>query len=182
MGWRGTVILALLVVAVGAYVWFDQTPLEDFPGSELAPAAPRQATTPVRQLLEFSPSDVEAVRVERDGQARDAQRAGDTWSRPDVASRLDDFLHNLTTLGILMDIPAEGGNLKEFGLQPPGTVLTLRLRGRAQPLVVQIGDRNPATTGVYVRVADGPVVLAGALAAWEVDKAFAALAPAAAAN
>jgi hypothetical protein len=118
------------------------------------------------------------MRLEHDGTTRDTQRSGDTWSKTANPATIKDFLTNLAQLAVLMDIPAGTTSLRDYGLDPPRSVVQLQISGRSTPLVLQIGDRNPSVTGVYVRLAeDGPVVLAGALVAWEFDKAFQALGP-----
>ncbi len=177
MGWRGTALLALLVAVVGAYLWLEGSSQDEQASRALtfgAPA-PREPTEPVRQLLDFDPADVVGVRLNQQGVVREAQRAAASWSGG-AAGVVGDFLHNLSTLGVLMDISADAAGLRDYGLQPPQSILEIRLRDRSAPLILQIGDRNPATTGVYVRIGEnGPVVLAGALVAWEFDRAFRAL-------
>ncbi len=183
MGWRGTAILALLTLMVGAYLWFEERPAEEAgrPPTLLGEPESADPNKPIRHLLDFKPADVIGVRLEHGGQTREAQRADAAWRDVTPPGAIDDFVHNLAELGVLMDIPAGPADLKDYGLQPPQSVLHLRLGGDAPPLVLQIGDRNPAVTGVYVRLGDdGPVLLAGALAAWEFDKAFRALGGAAA--
>jgi len=176
MGWRSTVVLAVLILVIGAYVWFDQTPQPDPRGMEFGAVPQRAPTTAVQPLLEFRSEDVMSVRLEHAGQIVQAERDGDHWIGAASPGDISDFLRSLGGLGVLAQIPEGAADLKAFGLQPPQRVLQLHLRGVAAPLVLEIGDRNPATTGVYARIgADGPVVLAGALAVWEFDKAFRAL-------
>lgn len=180
MGWRGTLILAVLIVAVGTYLWLAEPPPQ-------APRRPqvtllgepitRDPNAPVRHLLEFVPTEVVAVELERGGQRYEVKRTDGSW-RP-AAPVVSDLLNDLAELGVLMEIETTPAELKDYGLHPPRSVLTLRLRGRHQPLVLQLGDRNPSVTGVYARLGEkGPVVLAGALVAWEFEKAFNALAEA----
>ncbi len=176
MGWRGTFFLALVAGVLGAYVWFEQPPArDDAGGADIIEARPREPTQPVQPLLTFTPANVAAVRLERDGQVVESERHGEQWQVTDPPGAIEDFLRNLTQLGVLSEIPGST-DLNEYGLQPPHAMLQLRLRTQST-LLVQIGDRNPATTGVYVRVDDGPVLLAGALVEWEFDKLFKALAP-----
>ena len=178
MGWRGTAILTLLVMVIGAYVWFEEAPPDAGRAATFDDApAPRQIATPVRPLLEFQPADVVGVRLERPGQVHEAVRTAGGWQDVANPTALDDLIHDLAQLGVLMDIPGDQAALKDYGLQPPQGVLQLRLRGRDTPLILEIGDRNPATTGVYVRVGgDDAVVLAGALVEWDFDRAFKSLA------
>ena len=173
MGGRGTAVLVVLIVLAGALVYFDNAPHEAAPD---AGAFSDQIPTPpptVRPLLNFRPADVVALRLEHDGVVRAARRTdAERWQPP----ALGDFIDTLAGLGALAQIPAEPADLHDYGLQPPQSVLQIQLRGGASPLVIQIGEHNPATTGVYARVGtDGPVVLAGALLAWEFEKAFKAL-------
>jgi len=181
MGVRGTLILALLIVVVGAYVWFEEAPSEA-PGRStdtlLGEPKAFDPNLPVRHLLEYQPADVWSIRLERHGQMRETERSGETWTTTNPGA-ITDFLGNLAQLAVLMDIPAGAAELRDYGLDPPQGVVRLQTRGQPTPLVLQIGDRNPSVTGVYVRIGeDGPVLLAGALVAWEFDKAFRALDPA----
>lgn len=179
MGWRGTAILAVLIVVVGGLLWFEeQAEKPTGPGRTLLGEPERvNPDRPVKHLLEFAPADVVRIELEHDGRVRSATRRNGHWDRaPDA---MDDFLTNLAELGVLMDIQGGQQQLKDFGLQPPQSVVRLHVGGRSDPLVLQIGDRNPAVTGAYVRIGGtGPVVLAGALVAWEFDQAFKALAAA----
>jgi len=182
MGTRGTLILALLIVVVGAYVWFEEVPREvsgRSPDTLLGEPKAFDPNQPVRHLLEYQPADVLSIRLERGGQVREAERSGDTWTATSNPAALTDFLGNLAQLAVLMDIPAGAGELRDYGLDPPQGVVRLQTRGQSIPLELQIGDRNPSVTGVYVRIGEhGPVLLAGALVAWEFEKAFRALGPA----
>ena len=181
MGARGTLVLALLVVAIGAYLWLEEAPPPRAGRSpETLLGEPRgvDPNQPVRRILDFQPADVVAIRLERNGTSRDTERSGDVWSKAANPAAIKDSLQNLAQLVVLMDIPADATDLAHYGLAPPRGVLQLQVTGRSTPLVLQIGDRNPSVTGVYVRLgANGPVVLAGALVAWEFDKAFRALGP-----
>ncbi len=180
MGWRGTGALALCVALAAVLLWFEGPARQETASRALtfAAGALPEPTAPIPRLLEFVPADVAAVELEHGGLTRRAQRNGDEWEAPSASSVVDDLLHNISSLGVLAEIPAGPADLKDYGLEPPQSVLRLQLRGRAQALVLQIGDRNPATTGVYVRVGEnGPVVLAGALVTWEFEKAFKGLGP-----
>ena len=182
MGARGTLVLALLLIVVGAFVWFEEPPPEG-PGRSTATllGEPKSVdpNQPVRNLLDFQPADVVGVQLERDGSIREINRPGDTWTTASNATAIDDFLQNLAQLPVIAEIPAGAAELRDFGLEPPQGVVRLQRRGQTAPLVLQLGDRNPSVTGVYARIGvDGPVVLAGALVAWEFDKAFRVLGPA----
>ena len=172
MRWRGTIVLAVLVIAAGTYLWLAEAPVGtlDRPGGML-PQVPHEQTTPSRPLVTFEPASVTAVELERGGKRHVLRYSDNSWLGVDDPSLVTEFLQTLVTLGALADIPVLPADLPEFGLDPPLGIVTLHLAGEAEPVVMQIGERNPATTGVYVRV-DGSVVLAGALVEWEFDKLF----------
>lgn len=178
MGWRGTIILALLSAAVGAYLWVEKVPPQEHGRPPTLLGEPRvvEPERQVRHVLDYDPADVVAVRLERDGHAREAKRSNGRWQGSTKPGTVSDFLTSVAQLTIILDIPDGTKQLTDYGLQPPQDVLHLQLRNRAAPLVLQIGDRNPAVTGVYVRIGEnGPVALAGALLLWEFEKAFDAL-------
>jgi hypothetical protein len=181
MGRRGTGVLGLCVVLAAALLWLEGPSRDDAASRALTfgNRVVSEPTAPVPRLLDFLPAEVAAVELEHGGLMRKAHRNGNKWEGSGASSLVDDFLHSISQLGVLAEIPTTPADLKDYGLQPPQSVLRLHLRDRAAALVLQIGDRNPATTGVYVRIGEhGPVVLAGALVRWEFDKAFKGLAPA----
>jgi hypothetical protein len=176
MGWRGTAVLAILIVIVGAYLWLTEEPqLPDAPSTAFGQGTPVPPQT-IRHLLDFQPADTLAIELEQSNERRSVTRADSGWTGATNPAGIEDFLRNLVQLGILADIPAGAADLIEYGLEPPQSVVRLRLRGHSEPLILQIGNRNPATTGVYARIGEtGPVVLAGALLTWEFEKAFKAI-------
>ena len=71
---------------------------------------------------------------------------------------------------------------RSYGLDPPAAVVEVE-RVDQPPVVLLLGRRNPPATGVYAQVgANGRVVLTGALALWDFDKAARSLSPTAAAQ
>ena len=178
---RGTLVLALLVILVGAVVWFEEAPPEG-PGrsTETLLGEPKSIDPKaVHHLLDFAPGDVVKVQLEHDGVTRTSERTDTGWTSASNPGAITDFLQNLAQLGVVMDIPAGATELRDYGLDPPQSVVRLQTRAQPKPLVLQIGDRNPSVTGAYVRVGEsGPTLLAGALVVWEFEKAFRALGPA----
>ncbi len=175
MGWRSTIVLTGLVILVGAYLWFTDTPPtpSDRPGSMQGQRTGADSVQALHKLLVFKPVDVVDLQLQRGDRAHAVQRQNGTWKGIDDPSVVNDFLLTLSELRVLMDIPASAQSLADYGLAPPLGVIVLHVNGEAQPLVLQIGARNPATTGVYVRIGEnGSVVLAGALVEWEFDKLF----------
>jgi Domain of unknown function (DUF4340) len=178
MGWRSTLVLALLILVVGTYLWMEEAPppQRGTPPTLLGEPLIVDPHKPVRHLLNFEPQQVLGIQLQRGSETRASARTSGKWQGTPNGGAIDDFLHSLAELGIVLDIPEGSKQLKDYGLEPPQSVVELRTPGRSTPLILEIGDRNPAVTGVYVRIGrDGPVALAGALVLWEFDKAFNAL-------
>ena len=171
---RGTLVLALLVAVSGAVLWFDVA-RRDAPAG--VPDAPGLATPGAEPLLALVPEQVTLVRLRQGATTREALRRDGGWT-PDRANGLmDDFLRSLAGLPVLHDIPAAAGDLGDYGLAPPHGSIELRAADRKDPVVLEVGDRNPPGSAVYVRLVDrGRVVLAGALVRHDFDRTFAALA------
>jgi hypothetical protein len=179
MNLRSTAILAGAVLVIGTYLWFEEVPSKEPQSTRNLLGEPLflpATQPPIQHFFEFSPRDIIEVRLQHEGETRTARRQDDHWMGTSNPGAIDDFLHSIATLGVVMNISAQPTNLHDYGLEPPRSVIALGLRSGAQPLVLQIGDRNPSTTGVYIRTGEnGPLALAGALVAWEFEKAFRAL-------
>jgi len=179
MGWRGTGVLALMVLGLALYVWFEPVPETDPTRSADFSDEPRQPNpTPHRPLLQIDPALVTRVRVQFAGQTREVRRTGGDWAGVTPTAAIADFLAALGGLGVLGEIPATPGELAQYGLEAPRTVVELDRQAGPSPVVLRVGERNPPGTGVYVQTGTGgPVILVGAILVWEIEKAFRAMAP-----
>lgn len=172
MGWRGTLLLLVVVVGAALYLYHDvnagradrswsaifEEPREPAPGDQ------------IKHLLAFDPAKVTAITVRRGDRQWRAERTAGTWSGAGRATDMDDFLHDLGELAEIMPIEINADTLRDHGLDPPQGSIEIS-RADQPPLLLLIGLRNPPATGVYVRVgADGPVVLTGALLLWDLEK------------
>ena len=172
MGGRTTFVLLLIIAGVAALLWIEDAP----------PEAPREVPNLLGEprlrdpsdfvpLLPFQPAEVVAIHLRHGDTDFTAKRSGGGWTASHAPSRVDEFLRNLSELGRVMEIPASGDDLADYGLDSPRSVLELSLAAQSNPLVLEVGNQNPATTGIYARVdRDGPVLLAGSLLSWEIDK------------
>ena len=97
MGWRGTVVLALIVAAAGACLWFEEIPAPQPTGPQTLLREPRRVdpAKSVRHLLDFSPDDTVAFRLESDRQTREITRAEGHWQGAPNTWVIDDFLKSL---------------------------------------------------------------------------------------
>ena len=173
MSWRGTLILAVLVLVAGGAFYLSPKPPDQLPNDTLL-GEPRYVrdTTPSPHLLDFTPADVSNITLGYRDEVVTVARQGDTWRGAADPRPLGDFLDALQQASVIS--PVEGDTpLADFGLDTPAR--RILLEGKGKPVVLLIGDRNPASTSVYARVGDGPVLLVGALVVREFDKTFAAV-------
>ena len=179
MGWRGTLVL-LVAVATAAFLLYRDVNAGRSERSWSAIFEEPQETPPADQithLLAFDPATVTAVTVRRHDRQWRAERTADGWSGAGRSTDMDDFLHDLGELAVILPIAVGSDTLRDHGLDPAQASIELTRAG-APPIVLHVGARNPPATGVYVRVGtDGPVVLTGALLLWDLEKVERAFGP-----
>jgi len=174
VGWRVTLALSVAVVVAAAVLWADLR-TANVSSTEWGVLGEPRGEPPgekVKHLLGFDPATITAVRLSRNGAAVRAVRANGTWVGTPDPGLLDEFLHNLQEMAEIAPLEVPADELEDYGLDPPQEVIELERTG-GDPIVVRLGQHNPAATGAYVQLGKGgPVVLTGALMLWEFDKAF----------
>ncbi|TMA31401.1 MAG: DUF4340 domain-containing protein [Deltaproteobacteria bacterium] len=161
---RGTALLVGLLAALLAYLWLG----------ELRPRHGRATAKAVPTLLAAATADVTRIDLEehgrrlvairRDGKWVDAQ--GHAW-RGDVVG---DLIDTLGTLSPIMVVDADPAEPSDYGLGPDTPRLRVMAAGK-ELLSLEIGERNPAWTGLYARLAgQREVILVGAVLHWELEK------------
>jgi hypothetical protein len=184
VGWRGTLVLAVLLLAAGLYLYREvaaENPQLSWISIIEGPREPPPGER-ITRLLSFDPPTVTAIRIQRGEQQWRSERHDATWSGVERPADVDDFLANLLSLAEIMPLDVAPDALRDHGLDPPQAVIELQRAGQP-PVVLLLGQRNPPATGVYAQVGlNGRVVLTGALALWELDKLVRALSPTAAAS
>jgi hypothetical protein len=156
--WRSTAALGLVLAALGAALWWSERPPAPSPG-----AVP--LLDPTRALT--------AVEIRAAGTTRRFEHAGGRWSTaagdpaPDGLAALVEALRMLPPVLVVDDAPAEPA---EFGFGPDAVRL-VAWSDATPALDLEVGARNPAWTGVYVRRhGERPIVMMGALLWWELAK------------
>lgn len=163
----GTVALLGVAGALVVLVWVGGTDIVPH-RQPSAPAGPPLLDAPVASVgrIEWTrgPDRLTLVRTP----AGWVDAAGHSWPRDTIDTALD----TLASLRPHVVVPAgEAPDLAEYGLD--GVAERLRvLDGTGRELLaMDIGNRNPAWTGVFARRAGrGDVLLVGALLRWELDK------------
>lgn len=166
---RVTTILVVLLLLAGAALYYEGfRPQGATPPQETA-AAIEERSKP--RLFEVDAAQVERIVLRANNTQRVSLRQGEEWTGP-APALVAEFLRDLSTLRLLSELDAGPDDLKQFGLDPPRGVVELQLRGQAQALQMEIGTRNPSTTGVYVRLQGSRLGVAGALIEWEIQRLF----------
>jgi len=179
VGWRGTLVLAVALFASAVWLYREivaekgELSLDSvLRGPHDVPPAER-----ITHLLSFDPATVTALRLQRGGQEWRVERRDGTWHGVAQPSDVDDFITSLLELAEIMPLDVAPQELADHGLDPPQAVVEVE-RGALPPIVLFLGLRNPPATGVYAELGPGGrVVLTGALALWEFDKAVRVLSP-----
>lgn len=156
---RGRTILVLLILAagLGGFFYYDTYTLG--PRREKAESAKGRIWT-------VEPKDVEAVTVVRKGETLRLKRAADGgWdmlepvkTRGDRAV-VDDMVTGLATARMDREIDPNPAKPADFGLDPPAAEVKLEVKGRAEPLVLRVGGKNPTGVWVYAREGAKPAVI-----------------------
>jgi hypothetical protein len=136
--------------------------------------------SPAPPLLTVSAAEVTEVAVIWSDTRVTAHRDGAMWRDPSGSAipdgMIDDLLQALRTVRPSSTLSADGAEASAYGFGRPAISLRVGIAG-APPLQLDIGERNPAWTGLYVRRSGTPEVLVvGALLHWELEKLRAAAA------
>jgi hypothetical protein len=154
MRWQTSVVLAVLLVAVGAFYYVYDVRMA--PEREKAEARKGRVFTAESQ-------DVTQLTLKRPTESVELKREGDAWQMVDpVRARADrgpveEVITNVLTAKIDREIAAAPPSLAEFGLDKPAAELTLTLKDGKQ-LGLVLGAKNPTGVWVYARERDKPNV------------------------
>jgi hypothetical protein len=157
---RGTLALVGLLGVLLLYVGIiDRPPLPPHEERPLLAAPLAQATR-----VDVTWPDAALRGVRRDGGWVDAQ------DRVLPAGLIDDLLVALGTVRPIERVPDVGATATDYGLGARATSVVVGAAGN--PLLqLEVGDRNPSWTGIYVRrLGSADVVRVGALLHWELAK------------
>lgn len=155
MRWKTTLFLAILFVALGLFYYVYEIRL----GPEREKSAQAQG-----RLWTVEQKDVEEVIVKRKADTVHVKREGSDWillapvkARAD-RSTVDDLITNLVTTRVDREIDPNPARLADFGLDAPSVDLTVKVKGKADPLTLLLGGKNPTGAWVYGKARDKPVV------------------------
>ncbi len=182
MGWRNTLILGTVVVAVLVAAYWDV--VSEDPNASwqsiLEEPEPTPPSADVERLVDLRPERIDRLTVTHGETRATSERTAYGWTNTSKPTAVNDFLRAVAGLAVIIRVHDQprSADLESYGLQPPAG--RIELAGERRPaLAIDLGHHNPSATGIYARVDDGSVVLTGAVAVWEVDKVLEALGAAA---
>ena len=160
---RGTALLVALLATLAGYLWVvERRPAPASP-AEPAPLLTVPAAAIARVELVEGERRLTAVRGERGW----TDAGGHSWSPGPVS----DLLAALGALRPLATVDPDPATPGDYGLGPGERRLELADADGRPLLALELGERNPAWTGLYARRAGEPaVLLIGGVLAWELEK------------
>lgn len=162
---RGTLLLGTVLIALAGYLWLG----DNRPGT----ARPVSAEAPA--LLAVPPTQVARLEFQTDDRTLSAVRAANGWidagGHPWTGDAVRDVIDELGSLRPVMVVDPEPANPADYGLGAGAVHLRLLGADGRSLLALELGERNPAWTGLYARVGGArEVVLIGAVLHWELEK------------
>jgi hypothetical protein len=147
---RSTLILLVLALAVGGYLYFVESkrPVPD------ENAKQKVFTTDAAKINQL---EIKSATGETDLR----KDANDTWTivkpvaAPADRNSVSDIVNNLANLEEEREVDANAADLKTYGLAEPRLDVTFHAEGEKEPRRILIGDKTPAGTGVYAKLAAG---------------------------
>jgi hypothetical protein len=155
MRWKTTLFLAIILVALGIFYYVYEI--------RLAPEREKAAQARGR-LWTVEARDVEEVVFKRTKDTIDIKREGEEWmllaplkARADQ-SVVRDLITNLLTAKVDREIDPNPATLTDFGLDSPAADITLKVKGKSEPLTLLLGGKSPTGVWVYGKTKDKPAV------------------------
>ncbi len=148
---RSTLILFVLALAVGGYLYFVESK---------RPVADENAKT---KVFAIDAAKINQVEVKSSsGEVTGLQKgANDTWTivkpvqAPADRNSVSDIVTNLANLEEEREVDANASDLKTYGLVEPRIDVTFRAEGEKEPRRILFGDKTPAGTGIYAKLPTG---------------------------
>ena len=157
MNWKSLVVLVVVVAALGGFYSYDTY--------WLAPAREKAESTKGR-IWTVEPKDVEVLTIKRPTETIRLKRVeGGGWemlepvkARGDRATA-DDVVTSLVTIRKDREVDPNPAKPGDFGFDPASAEVQLDVKGRKEPLVLQVGGKSPTGAWVYAREGGKPAVM-----------------------
>ena len=136
----------------------------NFYNKRKSPESSKSSEPSKEMILPVKADQVQSFNVTpRDGQAFTCVRGTNkTWAITEPnklaadQSAVSSFVENLVGVSVNSVVDPNPGNLKDFGLDPPVTTLSVSTNGKPAQFTLRIGDPTPTNDAVYAQVAGSP--------------------------
>jgi hypothetical protein len=155
MRWKTTVLLALILLALGSFYYVYEIRLA--PGRE-------KSDRDKGRLWRVEVKDVEEVVFKRSGDTVHLRRSGDGWALLSPVKSggdkraVEDLLATLVTAKVEREIDPNPAKLAHFDLDAPAADITVTVKGKSEALTLLLGGRNPTGVWAYAKTGESPSV------------------------
>jgi hypothetical protein len=155
--WNTLVAMAVLAALWGGFRYYDR---------RKARQAEKTESKPAEKVLSVESDHVRSFMLKpRDGASFACARDGKTWSVTEPRKLAADqtavssWLSTLTSATVEDVVDAHPSNLKDYGLDPPATVIEVSTDTKTARFTLRLGDQTPTASGFYAQIAGNPRVV-----------------------
>jgi hypothetical protein len=152
MGRTGsTLILLVVALGLGGYLYFVESE---------RPVAEENAK---KKVFSYDSAKINQIQIKSSAGAVTALRKGanDTWAivqpadAPADRNSVSDVVTNLANLEEQRVVDENAADLKAYGLAEPRVDVTFQVDGDKEPKRILLGEKTPASSGTYAKLASG---------------------------
>jgi len=155
--WNTLVALAFLGALWAGFRYYNRRKTRE---------AEKTESKPAEKVLSVESSKIRSFTLtSRDGEALTCTRDGKTWviSQPSQLAAdqtaVSSWLSSLTSATIDDVVDAHPSNLKDYGLDPPASLIEVSTETKPEKFTLRLGDSTPTSSGVYAQIAGNPRVV-----------------------
>ena len=155
--WNTLVALAFLGALWAGFRYYDRRKARE---------AQKNESKPAEKVLAVESDHIRSLTLKpRDGEGFTCTRDGKTWviSEPHKLAAdqtaVSSWLGSLTSATIDDVVDAHPSSLKEYGLEPPATLIEVSTDAKPQNFTLRLGDQTPTSSGVYAQIEGNPRVV-----------------------
>ena len=155
--WNTLVAIAVLGVLWAGFRYYDKRKAREEAKTESKPA---------EKVLSVESEHIQSFSLKpRDGERFACAREGKTWvvrePRKLAADQtaVSSWLGSLTSATVDDVVDAHPSNLKDYGLDPPATLIEVSTDTKPEKFTLRLGDQTPTSSGAYAQIAGNPRVV-----------------------
>jgi len=149
MQFRNTLIVLVLLILVGGYIYFFQA------------GKPEEET---KKLFNIKADDITKIVLQYPGQEIEVERSGGSWKlvkpiKVDAdTSALNTLTHEIADADVKRIVDEHPTNLALYGLDKPNATVLVSTKNKTFP-GIEVGRTTPIGYSVYIKAKDNPAVM-----------------------